>query len=370
MHPRSVWLILIFAINAIPAHAQSNRERTAPPAKLITIQEKQIRFSAAIRKLLDQAGMDASVLHLEVKEDPLLKLDLTQATFWRALDRIAGEANCQLSLYRTDGKIGIVPGISKNLQVNHSGLFRLSFRRIVAVRDFETGAHYYHATLELAWDPRFRPLLFETHPREMTLTCTGSSTRDFPVNLESSLLAAPEKPLTALIDVRLPALPREMIHTVERINLKGRFSAIIPSGMLDFTFDSLTKMQTEASGSAKTQAGVTVKISKLVLDPERWTVQVTLAYPPGGPKFESFQSWIAQNEIFLVNQEGARLMNSSSITETETATKAVISYHFVDDPSKKPRRGKNPGDWHVVYRTPASIVEVPIPFEFKDVLLP
>ena len=55
----------------------------------------------------------------------------------------------------------------------------------------------------------------------------------------------------------------------------------------------------------------------------------------------------------------------------ETALKymAKVLPALCDEPSEGKAK-KKPSDWKLVYRTPASVVEVPIAFEFKDVPLP
>ena len=47
---------------------------------------------------------------------------------------------------------------------------------------------------------------------------------------------------------------------------------------------------------------------------------------------------------------------------------AVIEYQFGD--ADKGRPLGNPAAWHLHYHTPERIVEVTVPFEFKNILLP
>ena len=67
----------------------------------------------------------------------------------------------------------------------------------------------------------------------------------------------------------------------------------------------------------------------------------------------------------LESKEGTkRLASNSYVLESSSSRRAVLTYHFTDK-----NRGK-PEDWKVLYRTPASIVEIPLSFTFKDVRLP
>jgi hypothetical protein len=103
---------------------------------------------------------------------------------------------------------------------------------------------------------------------------------------------------------------------------------------------------------------------------------MSLEYPPGGPEFESFESWVSYNELSLLSSKDGKSTfpnNDKYYTESFSSNRAVVAYHFKDkgaenDPNKL-RRG-SPDDWKPVYKAPAQIVAVPAAFEFKDVRLP
>jgi hypothetical protein len=106
----------------------------------------------------------------------------------------------------------------------------------------------------------------------------------------------------------------------------------------------------------------------VVLDRDRWTVTVALDYPPGGKELDSYQSWVVNNEMVLESKDGKRrLARSNYVVESASPRRAVVSYHFRD--TDKGRRGR-PEDWKLLYRAPASVIELPITFRFKDVPLP
>src|SRR5207249_3458288 len=84
--------------------------------------------------------------------------------------------------------------------------------------------------------------------------------------------------------------------------LKGDLSVIGPGKMLVFTFDKLAKVDRQTPAEkvpAKTQDGVTVKLREFTTEADVWTVGFLLEYPPGGPDFESFESWLVNNKAFL-----------------------------------------------------------------------
>src|SRR5262249_56345253 len=78
-------------------------------------------------------------------------------------------------------------------------------------------------------------------------------------------------------------------------SVKGSLRVIGPTKMLTFVFDSKTAMLE--------QEGVKVTLKRPTRDP--WSVDVYIENPPGGPKFESYQSWLDNNTIHLEKGAGA-----------------------------------------------------------------
>src|SRR6185312_12553143 len=86
----------------------------------------------------------------------------------------AGDARVQL--YPTSGRIVLEKrGASYRLPpISYDGRFRLSVKKVTAVRDLEISDNdpshsTYHATVEVAWDPELQPLFLETRPHAVRL---------------------------------------------------------------------------------------------------------------------------------------------------------------------------------------------------------
>jgi hypothetical protein len=335
--------------------------------KLVTIQDESIPLTKALALLEKQTDVKVKDLRQD-QTDVKLKLNLEQATFWQALDAIAEQADARIYLYRADG-IALVDGPHVALPVSYNGIFRVVVKRLLAVRDLETDARYYVATMEIAWEPRFKPFLIDTRPQALTIK--DDKNRELLPPDEGGSKVPVESPFAMTVDLRLPAVPR----AVSKLNLlKGSMVVVGPTQMLEFTFDTLDVLEKDPKAREQTQDGVTVKLDKPAFEKSRsgaavWKFGVSLEYPPDGPDFESFQSWVVHNEIYLV-KEGAneRLANNAGYaTDNLTKNRASLTYNFVEE--KKKPLGK-PGDWKLVYLTPGAISEVPVPFEFKDLPLP
>lgn len=371
-----VLLILCSPVGWVAGGAKGQTKDADIPKELlpktVTLQETNLPLSKALRELANQTGNQVEDRRREKEDVKLVKLDLKNATFWQALDAIAKSADARVSLYERDGKVALMDGPHQLLPVSYSGLFRVTIKGLHLHHVLDSDAHYCEINLEVAWEPRFQPLLMETRPE--SLIVQDDKGRAIEIPEEGKGPAPIGRPLARTIDVRIPAPQR----SAKQLGLfKGKLAVLGPTKMITFTFDKLSKIEKAAEAKKETKEGVTVNLRELRSEggggDEVWTVGLLLEYPPDGPKFESFQSWIVNNQIFLEREQAGIKQqfppNLGYETDDQSDTKAIIRYRFGDEPDKKLILGKF-SDWKLSYRTPGRIVEVPVPFEFKDVPLP
>jgi hypothetical protein len=371
--------LLVVPLAGRPANAQGKDKAESPEKevapRLITLDEKDIPLTSALAELAKQTGNQVEDRRKE-KDDPRLKLELKKATFWQALDAIAKEADAKVSLYERDGKLALVDGPHQALPVSYNGLFRIGIKRMDMIRILEPEAHYCNIHLEIAWEPRFQPFTIETQPDALEVK------DDKGVALEAGMQqgrrdqeqATVGKRNAVELEMRVPA-PKRASATFGL--LKGSLSVVGPTKMLTFTFPKLAKIEKRAEILKETQEGVTCSLRKFLLEggdgDALWTAEVQVDYPAEGPRFESFQSWMVNNEIYLERPQGTGVQrisyNGGYETDEIRDNVARLTYRFTDEPEKKVILGK-PEDWKLVYRAPGRIVELTVPFEFKELPLP
>ena len=367
MYSRTTLGLLLVLCSA--ADADTPKELTP---KTITLQGADIAVDKALKELASQTGNPVADRRREKNEIKSLKLDLKKATFWQALDAIAKAADARVSLYERDGKIALVDGPYQMMPVSYSGLFRVTVKGLHLRHLLDSDTHDCILNLEIAWEPRFQPLFMETRPD--SLIGQDDKGRAIEIPDDGKGLAAIGQPTVKTLDVRIPAPSR----SAKQLGLfKGSLAVMGPSKMLAFTFDKLSKIEKAADARKETKEGVTVHLRELRSEggggDEIWTVGLLLEYPADGPKFESFQSWLVNNKIYLQKEQAGIKQqfppNLGYETDDQSDTKAIIRYRFGDEPEKKLTLGKF-SDWKLVYQTPGRIVEVAVPFEFKDLPLP
>jgi len=346
-------LLFIFAQPVVPA---------VPKPQTVILTADKVMLSTVLADLSKQTGVP--ITDKRGGPDVAITLMLKDAPYWQAIDAVADAASARVDINPRDGHISLLKRNEKEPSpaISREGLFRAAIKRISAHHDFDNGDSAYTALVEIAWEPRLLPLFLETSPRGFKVADINA--KDLPVRQEGSTLSPVDGRASFVLELPLPAFDR----SAPRIGqLQGSLMAIAPSRMLQLTCGTLDQLEADAKNSkSKTfgEDGMKCTIRKVVLADDRWSVQVALEYPPGGPAFESYQSWVVDNEMFLENKDGKRLASNSYVLDSSSARHAVLTYHFTDK-----NRGK-PGDWKLLYRTPASLVEIPFSFSFKDVRLP
>ena len=341
-------------------------------AKTFTMQGKDLALAKVLTELGKQTG-NQILDRRTTKEETKLKLDLKNVSFWEALDAIAKEADARVSLYERDGKLALGDGPHIAMPISYHGLFRVSVKRIDLSHIVETDTHNCVITLEVAWEPRFQPLLMETQPDSLEIKDDKGRAVETPDNGKGRGAVGHRN--VGEIHLRIAAPQRSANHLAI---LKGKLGVVGPTEMLTFTFDNLSKIEKKDQMKKQTHNGVTVQLRELRPDQESedpiWMAGLLLEYPADGPKFESFQSWLVNNECYLEKEaDGVRVRFPNSATEVETGddseNKAGVRHRFIDQADKNQVLGKI-SDWKLVYRTPGKMTEMPVPFEFKDVPLP
>ncbi len=339
-----------------PDHSAS--ETRQPAAKLATIQGAR-PLADALRMLADQTG-EAVADHMG-EPDPVVDVDLRDVPFWDALDALADKAGGRVDLHARDGfAVAPRPAGWHPPPVSRSGLFRTSLGTITAKLDLETDARTCTASVEVAWPPHALPIVLETRPHNLRVL--DDAGRALPVGSPSSSLAPVDGRNSLTFDVSLPPVGRDVksLSSVE-----GEFYAVAPTKMLTFSLGPLDAAPGDSRLAAK-QVGVECEVSKVTAEDDHWSVEITLRYPEGNVKLDSYQSWVVNNEIYLEDKNGDRFPSSTYLLEESSSDHAVLTYHFSD----KDRIKRGLGDWKVVYRTPALVVKVPVPFRFQNVRLP
>jgi hypothetical protein len=367
MLPR--WLpVLLFLGWLLSSQAPAGKTSDPLPAKTITVQGDALAVQEVLQQIQQQAGVVLADRRTAGQPENIA-LNLKNATFWQAADTLAQKTNASLSLFQRDGVLALVDGPPAQA-VSHHGIFRCTLPRLELTRDFATARHSARITLQTAWEPTFEPFYVELVSFEATYAQDAKGKRLHFTQSRSEGRTPISQPRAVDIEVRTPAPERSATHLE---NLHGTLAFIGPTTMQTVKFDALASILDKQKPLRQTVDGVSVTLEDLgARDSNHWVARIALQYPPGGPEFESYQSWLGNNKIYLQAKQDADQKFVPGLAQEQilqlTSRQAIIEYHFIEG-KNTPKLGQ-PEQWQLVYRTPGRIVEVRVPFEFANVPLP
>src|SRR5262249_3422527 len=100
LHYRFAPLALLLVSFFLLAAQEPLGKPAAPVARKVTLQTERIPLSKALEALFTQTKLPA---RSGLDNDPELKLNLKDASYWQALDTIAQAAGARINLYGGDG---------------------------------------------------------------------------------------------------------------------------------------------------------------------------------------------------------------------------------------------------------------------------
>ena len=283
--------------------------------------------------------------------------------FWAALDAILD--GVQMSPYNDSGEANLAiidrdQGVLRRggERAVYSGPFRIeptgaSSQRGIRSPD-QSGLS---VDFEISWEPRLRPIGLALTAADLKVVCDdGRETpvvggeEAFNVEVQSGSHAT-----DVTVSLQLPARKSEKLATVA-----GRMTALVPGRMAELKFDNLAgaKEVTQRAGE------VAVTLDRVTKNQALWEIHMRLAVESSDAALDVNGGWVFQNIATLVDKDGEQLDNAGFETTLQTEDEVGFAY-FYELPE-----GRELKDYTWVYRTPASIVAVPVEFRLENVPLP
>jgi hypothetical protein len=362
---RALPLLLVLVPAVGSGTAPTGKEATTGVSgKPVTLVADGIDLPSALQSITHQSGIPVADRRVGADKRSIT-VAVKQATFWQALDYVARAVPCGISYYQPDGVIALVDGKPPKVAPSYSGIFRGIVKQIELTHNFEIDRRHCRLTLEFAWEPSFEPFYMEVKSYHGTFTAPG---KPAPVPFAGQGKGpTPAHGRSAEEFVLQGAAPDRSATKLQ--DLKGELAVIGAAGMWTVRFPKLNGKNPQK----ETKGDVSATLQRFeVLDKGVWDAEIELRYPEGGPKFDTYQSWLVNNKVYLQNRKDKSVIFVPRTSDEEqrlrTDNRAVIVYHFAE--RKGSPRLVNPNDWDLVYRTPARLVQVTVPFTFREVPLP
>lgn len=318
---------------------------------------------AAIEKQTGNKILDKRVDFNQEAPDPKIKLALDKVPFWQALDTVLDAASLQLYNYDVEsGSLAYIArgegALPRSARGGYGGLFRLEPTRLESTIDLRNPANKaLRLTVDLAWEPRVRPVVLELAPGDMKgtddaggeiVSDAGEETLEFPV-----------RGTNAGVELEFGfLLPPRSVKQIA--SLKGKMSALVLGRIEEFEFTDLDK----AKGVELERGGVTVVMRECRKNEEIYDLKVRVKFGEAGKALESHQGWIYDNECYLLDKSGNKIENIGLEATSTGPNEVGLDFKF-DLGEAESAKG-----YKFIYKTPAAIVRIPVEFELKNIDLP
>lgn len=211
--------------------------------------------------------------------------------------------------------------------------------------------------LEISWEPRLRPIGLSMRSEDLKAVCddgrpTPVVSGDIVFDVE---VQGDSRATDVVASLQLPARTSQKLATVE-----GRMTALVPGRLAELKFDNLTA----AKDVTKRAGEVAVTIERVTKNQALWEIYMRLKVEGSDAGLSVDGGWVFQNTAKLVDKKGDALDNAGFETTMQSEDEIGFAF-FYELPE-----GRDLKDYDWVYRTPASVVSVPVDFKLENVPLP
>ena len=321
-------------------------------------------LSVVLRALENQTGnrvLDYRLRFGQQQLDPEVAVAWDNTPYWEALDDLLDQA--RLTLYPYPGQAHALALVGRTDEAerlrqdraSYYEIFRIESTTISATRDLRRPELATLAIkLEIAWEPRVAPItllqsleaISAVDENGDTIEVAGTGVLEFPIQPTAG---------TVELTVPLGAVPRG----VEQIALlKGEFRALVPGRVETFEFP----LSMEIADEQQRKGGVVVTVESVRKSRDLYDVRLLIRYDQAGSALDSHHDWVVRNIVHLLDAEGEVVQHVGFETTRQGRSEIGIAYKFI--------LPDGIDNCRLVYRTPASLVELIVPYELEHIPLP
>ena len=314
-----------------------------------------------IQQIEKQTGNAISIDELsesQLKQRSTVKLE--NAPFWSAIGDVE-RMNLAASFDKETGLLTLSSGTPQSSE-SVTKIDR-SFRIVASPLELRGGiddpATLFSTQLRILCEPRLRPLFLKYETNDFKLSRGESGQKIEPFNAGAKI----EVPLgNGGREATLALSFQSRNPRPEKASLEGKVTILIAASEQPISFRNLGR----AKRVSRRRGGVTVTINDVNFQsssPKNHDarVQLRVSYDLGAHAFESHQTWVFHNRVFLVDPEGKEHGPNGGFTTLHQGDGSVaIEYSFKDLPT-------DPAKWNFVYVAPTLLINVEIPIALREI---
>lgn len=321
-------------------------------------------MSAVLRALENQTGnrvLDYRLRFGQEQHDPEVAVAWDDTPYWEALDDLLDQAG--LTLYPYPGQASALALVGRTDdgerlrqdRASYYEIFRIESTTISATRDLRRPEVASLAIkLEIGWEPRVSPIrLLQSLEAISAVDENGD-----PIDIAGSgVLEFPIQPTAGTVELTVPlgAAPR---HVKQIASLQGEFRALVPGRIETFEFP----LTMEIANDEQRKGGVSVIVESVRKSQNIYDVRMLVRYDEARNALDSHLDWVIRNVAQLLDAEGEIVQHVGFETTRQGRNELGIAYKFI--------LPDGIDNCRFVYRTPASLVELTVPYELEHIPLP
>ncbi len=329
--------------------------RVAADGTTVTL-KGTMSLSDALAKIQEQTGNRFAG---HERYETVVKVEFDKTPFWEAVDHVLDQAKLTINPYGGAGLLALqarpAERSPRSEMASYAGIFRIQPLWIDAVRDLQNpNVNGLRMKIEVNWEPRLTPIAL-LHPRDQ-ITAIDENGKFLKLDNAQGQVGANVQPEICQVQMVIPmALPDRGVKKIS--SLKGKLLATLPGRYESFEFPDLSKID-----QSIVKAGTSVTMQKFVELNDLHAAHLVIKFDDAANALESHRGWIYRNPVLLVDGEGNEVESQGYETTRQTENEIGFMYLFdaIVDPSK----------YHLVYKTPGAIVQIPFDYELKDIWLP
>lgn len=263
--------------------------------------------------------------------------------------------------------------------VSYSGGFRTEATSIQATRNLALDTSVTRLDIALNWEPRFRLIKLQVPFDQLKVTPAGeegpnpgpaepdAAERDDEVQ-EAGAAGKLEFGIARGETSSYLTLPIEVPAEVRKIDVRGKYRALIAGRNEVFRFDDLAKALEEKQAIEK--SGIRIQLDSRTDDEYLTGFQLTVSFADAKKSLESHYGWVYENPVYLIPPQGFERdgvpigpqnpLTVESAGQTEETTSMLFLFDKMEDTK----------GWTLEYHSPGVLVETEIPFRLKNIRLP
>jgi hypothetical protein len=238
----------------------------------------------------------------------------------------------------------------------YAGLFRFEGMSVLARRDLRNAEnHSLRLQLEVAWEPRVSPIVLQV-PLD-SIQAVDEAGQAISLEGQPTRLEVPVEAGIPATELQIPfALPPRSVQKIA--SLKATLLALVPGKVETFEFAEVESKQPVE----RRTAGVTVTLEQIRRNVDVYEARVRVRFDQAANALESHRGWVYNNEAYLLDPQGQRVDHVGMQATLQREDEVGVAYLFDREQGVKGCK--------FVYRTPTTIVQLPVQYELKDIELP